>query len=373
MTSDLVVHLAQFARALRASGARVAMGDEVDALAALLRVDLGDPDEVRWALRCALKIRPRDAATFEALFARMWLARGHAAPPPASPPNAGHGPGRPRAPGAWPLAGMQEAEAEVADPDGAEPGASREALFRNKSFELCDERDLAAMEPILARMAQNLATRRSRRLRPTRGRGAWDLRRSLRRSLATAGELISFARRTRPIETPKLVFLCDTSGSMEMHTQFLLAFARALRRVAKGTEVFAFNTELVRVTPWLAGPQERVLARLAAAVPDWSGGTRIGECLATFVDHHLDELVDSRTVVIVFSDGLDRGDPDVLAGALRRIQARARRVIWLNPLSGDPRYEPTARGMAAALPYVDRLAPAHDLDTLARIIPELTV
>jgi hypothetical protein len=160
---------------------------------------------------------------------------------------------------------------------------------------------------------------------------------------------------------------------MEMHTRFILAFARALRRVAKGTEVFAFNTELVRVTPWLAGPQERVLARLAEAVPDWSGGTRIGECLTTFVAEHLDERVDSRTVVIVFSDGLDRGEPEVLAAALRRIQARARRVIWLNPLLSDPRYEPTARGMAAALPYVDRFAPAHDLDTLERIIPELTV
>ncbi|HKA86988.1 MAG TPA: VWA domain-containing protein [Haliangiales bacterium] len=375
MMDDLVVHLARFARALRGSGVRVAMGDEADALAALVRVDVGDPDEVRWALRCALKIRPRDAATFEATFARMWLAAGggRAAPQPQPPPVADHGPGRPRAPAAWPMPAMHDGEGEAADPDGNEPGASREALFRRKSFEDCDERDLAAMEPILAELAENLATRRSRRLRPTRGRGAWDLRRSLRRSLATGGELLSLARRARPIETPKLVFLCDTSGSMEMHSQFLLAFARALRRVAKATETFAFNTELVRVTPWLAGPQERVLARLAEAVPDWSGGTRIGECLAAFVDRHLDELVDSRTVVIVFSDGLDRGDPETLAAALRRIRARARRVIWLNPLLSDPRYEPTARGMAAALPYVDRLAPAHDLDTLARIIPELTV
>jgi uncharacterized protein with von Willebrand factor type A (vWA) domain len=374
MTHDLITHLALFARALRGAGARVAMGDEADALAALTRVDLGDPEEVRWALRCALKIRPRDAEAFELLFARMWRAQGGAKPSPsAASPTAEHGPGRPRGRGGWPLAGTQEGEGETNDPNGTEPGASREALFRKKSFDRCDERDLAAMEPILAQMARKLATRRSRRLRPTHGRGVADLRRSLRRSLGTGGEILSFARRIRPIELPKLVFLCDTSGSMELHTQFILAFARALRRVAKGTEVFAFNTELVRITPWLAGPQERVLARLAAAVPDWSGGTRIGECLTAFVDGYLDALVDSRTVVIVFSDGLDRGEPDVLAGALRRIQARARRVIWLNPLCSDPRYEPTARGMAAALPYVDRLAPAHDLDTLERLIPELTV
>src|SRR5690349_7557801 len=160
---------------------------------------------------------------------------------------------------------------------------------------------------------------------------------------------------------------------MDAHARFLIAFVRALKRVAKRTEVFAFNTELVRITPWLSsGRQGDVLARLAAAVPDWSGGTRIGESLATFVARHLAELVDARTVVVVVSDGLDRGDPELLARAMRRIHERAGRVIWLNPLLADPRYEPTARGMAAALPFVDRLAPAHDLETLERLLPHLT-
>src|SRR5262249_44144367 len=153
------------------------------------------------------------------------------------------------------------------------------------------------------------------------------------------------------------------------HVRFIVAFARALRRVARTTEVFAFNTALTRLTPLLAAPR----LDLAAAVPDWSGGTRIGACLARFVADHLDVLVDARTVVLVFSDGLERDDPAELANALRRIHTRARRVIWLNPLLSDPRYEPTARGMAAALPYVDKLAPAHDLDSLERIVPELTV
>jgi uncharacterized protein with von Willebrand factor type A (vWA) domain len=159
-----------------------------------------------------------------------------------------------------------------------------------------------------------------------------------------------------------------------MHTRFLLSFARSLLRVAKGTEVFAFNTQLVRITPWLAaGRLETCLARLAEAVPDWSGGTRIGECLQAFVDLHLAERVDARTAVLVLSDGLDRGDPERLAGAMRRIQARARTVIWLNPLLSDPRYQPIARGMAAALPFIDRLAPAHDLETLERLVGELTL
>jgi uncharacterized protein with von Willebrand factor type A (vWA) domain len=156
--------------------------------------------------------------------------------------------------------------------------------------------------------------------------------------------------------------------------RFLLAFVRALKRVAKRTEVFAFNTELTRITSWLsAGQQRAALSRLARAVPDWSGGTRIGECLQAFADRHLAELVDARTVVVVFSDGLDRGDPELVARAMERIRARARRVVWLNPLLADPRFEPTARGMAAALPFVDRLAPAHDLESLERLLPQLAL
>src|SRR5262249_3988442 len=153
----------------------------------------------------------------------------------------------------------------------------------------------------------------------------------------TSGELLSLSRRARPLETPKLVFLCDTSGSMQSHTRFLLAFARALKRVAPSTEVFAFNTELVRITEWLkVGKTELMLARLASSVPDWLGGTRIGESLDRFVRRHLAGLVDQRTIVIIFSDGLDRGNPELIAGAMRRIHERARRVLWLNPLVGDP-------------------------------------
>jgi hypothetical protein len=115
----------------------------------------------------------------------------------------------------------------------------------------------------------------------------------------------------------------------------------------------------------------RTLERVAAGVPDWSGGTRIGECLAAFVARHLDALVDRRTVVLILSDGLDRGDVAPLAGAMAALHRRARRVLWLNPLAGDPRYEATARAMAAALPFVDRLLPAHDLESLARLLPHL--
>jgi len=368
---DLVIHLARFARVLRARGVGVGLSDEADAVAALTLVDLGDRDEVRLALLIALKIRPRDRAAFDELFARLWASRDaslaedrtrvEASPRPdgrAAPPRLAWGP---------------SAEAERARRDSAPEtetiGYSPEALLRRKPFDECSERELAEMESLLARLALRLATRRSRRLVPTRGRGLVDLRRSFRRAVGTRGEFVSLARRARAVDEPRLVVLCDTSGSMDQHTRFLLAFILSLKRTAKRTEVFAFNTSLTRLTPWVSvGKIPQTLARLAANVPDWSGGTRIGECLAAFVERYADELVTPHTVVVILSDGLDRGETAPLVEAMRALRAKARRVIWLNPLLGDPRYRPEARGMAAALPYVDCFAPAHNLESLERLI-----
>jgi uncharacterized protein with von Willebrand factor type A (vWA) domain len=371
--ADLVRHLARFAGALRQRGVGVTLSDEADGLTALTLIDVGDRDEVRRALRTALKIRQRDAAVFEELFDLLWRARHESSNPPVPapglPPQA-----RPKA-GKPPGRRGVETEIETVVALGDELGYSPEAVLRRKSFEEYSTADLAAMERLLGRLVLRLATRPSRRRVPVRGRGEVDLRRSFRKAVAHGGEFLSLARRARPIEKPRLVVLCDTSGSMDPHTRFLLTFVLALRRVTRSersTEIFAFNTTLVRLTPWVRpGRVDLTLDRLATQVPDWSGGTKIGECLREFVTYYLDELVHGQTTVIILSDGLDRGDVEPLAGAMRAIQGRARRVLWLNPLAGDVRYEPTARAMAAALPYVDRLLPAHNLESLERLLPLL--
>ena len=370
---SLVVHVARFGRALRQREVLVSAADEADAVTALTLVDLSDRAEVRLALRAVLKIRPRDAGAFDELFDRFWesapaAAESARAARPAAPP-----PARLRRKGAAPGGEPGSADLERDVAQGELPGYSPEALLRKKPFEQCTESDLRAMERLLARETYRLATCRSRRLVPVRGRaGAVDPRSSLRMALATDGEFLRLARRARAVEEPRLVVLCDTSGSMDAHTRFLLCFLLAVRKAVRRTEIFVFNTALTRLTPWLSasriGP---TLDRLAAEVPDWSGGTRIGESLAEFAAKHLDAMVDGRTVAIIVSDGLDRGDTAVLGDAMRAIRSRARRVIWLNPLMGDPRYEPTARGMAAALPHVDRLLPAHNLETLERLLPLL--
>jgi len=371
---DLVRHLARFCGALRASRLPIDLGDEIAGAATLSIIDLGDRAELRRGLSTALRIQPRDRAAFDTLFDAWWgigsVGETEAVHPSSPRARSGDLPARHRSAASEPSGAQGTAE----DPRTTGVGYSPIALLRRKPFDTWSERDLLEMDRVLALLARRVATRRSRRLVPTTGRGVVDLRHSLRRTLATGGDPLVLARRTRPIERPRLVFLCDTSGSMDPHTQFLLTFALSLARVVRRLHVFAFNTELTYITPWLGRRSVRqALAQLRQGVPDWSGGTRIGACLDEFVRYHLPSMVDGRTVVVILSDGLDGGDAAVLGRAVAAIQRAARSVIWLNPLMGDARYEPTARGMAAALPFVDHFAAAHDAESLERIVPLLTV
>ncbi|MFQ5703165.1 MAG: VWA domain-containing protein [Gemmatimonadales bacterium] len=368
---DLTVHLVRFARALRERGVPVSVTDEIDAAQALGMVDVSDPVEVRCALRTALKIHGRHRRLFAELFDE-WFGLSVARRRDAEHEH----PTRERlSDGRVDHPELQPARAESDDrgsPRGETPGYSSRLLLRRKPFDQCDARDLREMEKLLARLAVKLATRKSRRWTPMLKGTQVDLRHSLRRSLAADAELLSLGWRDRAVEIPRIVLLCDTSGSMDPHTRFLLTFVLSLSRVVRKTEVFAFNTSLTRLTRWLVpGRIATTLDRLAVGVPDWSGGTRIGESLATFVELHYTQLVDGRTDVVILSDGLDRGDPEQLARAMAAIRRRARKVIWLNPLLGDGRYEPTARGMAAALPFVHHFEPAHNLESLERLIPLL--
>ena len=370
--ADLIVHLARFAGVLREHGIQVGVGDEIDATKALTLIDLFDRAEVHRALHIAFKIRPLDRTAFDALFRQFWtLAPADRRLVELADRPVASG-ALPRVPTTGETDTRADYERQQPSTDGSTPGYTRDVVLRRKPFEECSARDLADMERLLARLVPRWAARRSRRLTPVRGPGLPDFRRSFRRAIGTGGEMLSLARRARAIEEPRVVVLCDTSGSMDLHVKFLLAFVLALKRVARTTEVFAFNTSLTRLTPWLMpGKISHTIDRLAIDVPGWSGGTRIGESLAEFVAKYQQQFVTGRSVVVIFSDGLDRGDTTMVAGAMRALAAKARKIVWLNPLSGDPRYEPTARAMQAALPFIDRLAPAHNLESLERLVPEL--
>ena len=362
----IVAHLAAFAFALRQRGIRVGLSDEVDGAEALQRLDLLDRLEVRRGLRIALKVPHEAWPAFDRLFDEHWGGAESIdvpIPPPADPA----GPLRPMQ---WRWDGAR-VRLEIPEPEptpDASPAYSADTLLRRKAFDRIALHEIAALERLLQRLALRLAARRSRRLVPTCGRGTVDLRRSFRRALATRGDFLRLARRTRARDQPRLVLLYDTSGSMDPHTRFHLTFAFALRRVIRNVEIFAFNTSLTRVTRAIDPVRiARSVERLAAEVPDWSGGTRIGACLASFVAAHPDVLGRETTVVVV-SDGLDLGDTTQLAAAMRALRARAGTIVWLNPLLADGRYEPSAAGMQAALPFVDHFGPAHNLESIERLL-----
>jgi len=373
----------RLARALRDAGVPCTVQETLDARAALDRLDLSDPLDACFGLRSVFVSEPAHLPVFDRCFWRLWgqEQRGRGAED-ASDPEARSEPGDRRRPdgGGDPLpavtrlregAGDRAAERGDADADEREAARSRfspdETLAR-RSFASLDTDDLRRVEAVFDRLAVRLATRKSRRLRPARRGGRIDLRRSLRRAVRHDGEILRPARRRRRIERPRLVLLLDVSGSMERYSRFLLRFLLAAGRDSD-VETFVFSTRLTRLTRRLRSARaDRALEELSGWVPDWSGGTRIGACLDRFLERHGRTLLGQRTVVVIMSDGLDRGEVDDLEHAMRGIRRRARKVIWLNPLLATRDYEPEARGMKAALPHVDAFAPGHSLEALRDLV-----
>ncbi|MCA1646053.1 MAG: VWA domain-containing protein [Chloroflexi bacterium] len=215
---------------------------------------------------------------------------------------------------------------------------------------------------------------RSRRYRAMSRGQAIDLRRSFRKSIKYGGTVIEFAYKRRKLRKPRIVLLCDVSRSMETYSTFLLQFIYALQHTLGKVESFVFSTRLSRVTDYFKGDDiYAALERMAREVPDWSGGTRIGDSLRTFNRQWAPRLVDRHTTVLILSDGLDSGEAGFLGYEMERIERRAARVIWLNPLLGDAGYRPIARTMRAALAHVTLFASAHNLESLQALGRALTL
>ncbi|HEX9818345.1 MAG TPA: VWA domain-containing protein [Methylomirabilota bacterium] len=368
----------RFAALLRRQSLPITPRQVMDAVRALDHLDLGDREEVRLGLRAVFVTRPEEATVFDRAFAAFWRVRteadevAEALAGPAVPEDAA---GAPEADSQaarrerLALEGWGEMdEEEGGDPLGV-PAASEAEALAARDFSTFSAEQLDEVLRLTVQIARRLARRVSRRRRPVRRRGRVDLRRTLRANL-TRGEIIELRYRQRKRRKVRLVLLCDVSGSMDLYSRFLLQFLFALQHVFARVETFTFSVHLTRVTDYLRARSYREVLRRLQDVRDWSGGTRIGESLAEF-NRHWSHLVDRRTIVIVLSDGWDTGDPEVLATELLRIKRRAGRVIWLNPLLGNPSYEPLTRGMAAALPLVDHFAAAHNLAALRDLADRL--
>ncbi len=257
-------------------------------------------------------------------------------------------------------AGLADPSDEDADQQVAM--ASHVELLRKKSFADCTEDELHALFAVGARLP--VATRRSRRYRAAR-KGSPDFQRTLRASFRTGAEPVRRAWRVRRLRPRRVVLLLDVSGSMAAYSRALLFFAHAGVRAQRGWEVFCFGTRLTRVTRELAqGTPDEALRRAAEEVVDWDGGTRIGESLKRFLDGYGHGGLARGAWVVVCSDGLEFGDPELLGQQMLRLSRLAHRVVWLNPLNEDPAYEPLVRGMQAALPHIDVFSSGHNLASL---------
>lgn len=370
---NLVGNVVQFCRLLRTRDLLVTPTEALDAVRALEVVDVARRDEFYWALRTVLTSGPDDAATFDEMFAAFWTAErlmelAAAAPPAELPATDGAAP-------AESASASQDVALASVDADELDREAEEHEVALYSPVEVLAQKDfgdLAADElgevtRLAQRIARRLALRLSRRLRAARRGHLVDARRTLRRSLRYGGTALELIHRRRRIRKPDLVLICDVSRSMDTYSQFLLLFAYALQHTPARVETFVFSTQLSRITPLLRGAWADVLAALSATVQHWSGGTRIGQCLQEFNERYAPAHVGSRTVVIVLSDGLDTGDVGLLDAALSDLKRRAGRLVWLNPYLGRASYQPLARGMSTALPYLDVFASAHNLATLREL------
>jgi hypothetical protein len=329
-----------FGRALRAEGLAVGTGRIRDFCRASA---LAGPERLYWAGRTTLVGRPEEIPIYDAVF-RDWFGDRAAAPPERA---------------------RVTIQVEAA---GLGARASWAELLRAKSFAELSAEELGQLAELAALIGLTVPERRTRRREAAR-RGTPDLRRTIRRSFRTAGEPLVLPRRRRRKRPRRLILLLDVSRSMTAYSRALVVIAHAALRANPRWEAFCFGTRLTRVTRALTGSDPNAaLERAAAEVLDWDGGTRIGESVKAFLDRYGHAGLARGAVVVLCSDGLEVGDPGLLAEQMARLSRLAHRVVWLNPLMESDAYEPRARGMQAALPFIDSFGGGHNLNAVVETL-----
>jgi len=369
--------LASFAAELRSAGLAVGTGDVLTYCTAMSTLDPADLVDLYWAGRATLVTRKDSIPTYDATFRRFFLGGG--------------GPVRELLTLKAQVTTQAEAVLEVpaTDPAGDGPQqdeatlglmASDAEALRHKSFTACTPEELTALRRIMARIRLTPPRRRTRRTATAAAGRSPDLRRMARDSMRMHGEPPELSWRRRKVKLRPLILILDVSGSMADYSRNLLQFAYSAQRAAAGAsrvEVFCFGTRLTRITRALDRRRpDDALQQAAAAVFDWEGGTRIGTSLDTFVRDWGRRGLARGGIVVICSDGLDRGDPAVLATAMDRLSRLCYRVVWMNPLKGDrPDFRPSTLGMMVAAPHVDLMLSGHDLaslEELATLLPTLS-
>jgi uncharacterized protein with von Willebrand factor type A (vWA) domain len=361
--------LVGFGRLLRRRGLPVGTGRILTFCRAVAALDRIDRTGIYWAGRVAMVARKEDLPAYDTAFAE-WFPGRRARDVMAMISGQDQRLGVPPELEVLLDQGIPEDSWEPAegDEDGETPVgvlASGAEVLRAKSFDDLTEDERIQADHVIRALAVHLPTRRSRRYRPSPYGRRFDQRRTLRASLRTQGEPFRRVWRDRRDRARPLVLILDVSGSMSVYSRALMQFGFAAMRAGRRVEVFCFGTRLTRVTRALARTEpDEALREVAASVVDWNGGTRIGASLKELLDRWSQHVAMRGAVVVLCSDGLERGEPALLAAQVARLSRLSHRLIWVNPLKGSPRYEPLARGMAAALPHVDVFLAGHNLQSL---------
>ena len=378
--AQILPNILRFAQILRRLGLDAGPANVLDLIRATEHIQIGRRNEFYQAARAIFVHRRQDLPKFDEAFQVFWR----------KPRNAQSGMDlrslgeqrRYRKPQLSPGAD----DPSAADPSNDSPDAANDSpshinltrtysareVLRQKDFAQFTPQEIAEARQMIARLSWDIGRRRTRRTIPGPG-PALDLRRTLRRSLPYGGELIELARRQPKSRPRTLTLICDISGSMERYTRMLLHFMHALTAAGPAVETFLFATRLTRITRQLQHRGvDHAIAEVSRAVPDWAGGTRIGDAIKTFNYQWLRRTLRGQPIVLIISDGWDRGDPQLLARETARLQRSCRRLIWLNPLLAAPDYQPLTQGMQAALPYVDDFLPAQNLTNLQNLAAHLS-
>jgi uncharacterized protein len=373
-TDSLAGAVIAFGKLLKVHGLAVSTPNVMDALAGVSCVGVASIEDFRTVLQACFRRRVEEAPLFDRLFREFWVERfrEEAEEPETSRTENRDTSSSDRSEGAQDLvlaeaavSHSQEQEAWQARPYVA---YSPQEILRDQDFkdvpDGLDRRIDHLIQEIVAPLLRRSGARRKAALLGTN----LDFRRLLRRNMRYGGEIFELPRVRPRLRIKRLVFLCDVSGSMNPYLRFMLRFIKEVQGLPTRVETFVFATRLSRITHLLARlPFPRAMEEIGKTVRDWHGGTRIGSCLQQFSSFRGGAMLRSSTVIVIFSDGWDRGEPRVLEREMIKLHLRSYRIIWINPLLGGASYEPTCRGMSTALPHIDSFLPAHNITSLERV------
>lgn len=375
--TEISAHIVAFSRYLRLKGFMISPMRESDALLALTHIE---PTKQNFylALRCIFPQNFKNLRDFDAIFDKYWkeLEKGVDAKIAMAEEESAKKKKKPvekkqTAPAFeslknW-LYGNKEKEEELA---AYSDGISLE----KKDFSAFTDDDLAEAEKLIKLIARRLAQKPSRRFEPTRHGGILDLRRTLQKNFRNGEEILFLHHKKAKPTRVKLFLICDVSKSMEIYSRFFVQFMYAFKKVYHRIETYVFSTSLQRISDELNESDFRTaLQKVSDTVPHWAGGTDIGQSLWSFAENDCQRLLDRKSIVLIISDGLDMGEPEIVEESLKAIKKRANKIVWLNPLAGHAGYKPEARSMKAALPLLDVFSSGHNFETLKEVILKLKV